>query len=178
MSNLILAGKIESKIYLIRGQKVMLDFDLAELYEVPTKRINEQVKRNIERFPADFMFQLTKEEFDNLRSHLRILNLKSQNATSSWGGLRKMPRVFTEQGVAMLSTVLKSKRAIRVNIVIMRTFVKIRQILSTNKEILQKLDQLERRVGQHDVEIKGVFQAIRELMRPKEEKNKKIGFLK
>lgn len=159
---------IEQKIFLIRGQKVMLDRDLAALYMVPTMRLNEQVKRNIKRFPEDFMFQLTKEEF-------KIL--KSQFAISSWGGTRKLPYAFTEQGVAMLSGVLNSERAVQVNIAIMRAFVRLRQILSTNKELAHKLEQLERKIEKHDTEIQAIFEAIRQLMAPSAEKPKRrIGF--
>ena len=122
---------IEKKIYLIRSHKVMLDSDLAELYGVETKMLVRAVKRNIERFPSDFMFQLTKEEFDNLRFHF--------GTSSQWGGRRYLPYAFTEQGVAMLSSVLRSKRAIQVNITIMRVFVRLRQILSTHKELAYKL---------------------------------------
>ncbi len=143
---------IEKKILLIRGQKVMLDSDLAELYGVETKRLNEQVRRNKDRFPEDFMFQLTKEEF---------ANLKSQFATSSWGGTRKYPHVFTEQGVAMLSGVLYSKRAIEVNIAIMRAFVKLRDMLASNKELAKKLEKMERK---YDEQFRVVFDALRALL--------------
>ena len=126
MTSLALQKTIEKKILLIRGKKVMLDRDLALLYEVPTKRLNEQVKRNIKRFPPDFMLQLTKKEFENLKSHF---------ATSSWGGTRKLPMVFTEQGVAMLSTVLNSERAIMVNIQIRRSFTKLRELFATHNDL-------------------------------------------
>ncbi|MDI6752097.1 MAG: ORF6N domain-containing protein [bacterium] len=162
--------RIESKIFLIRGQKVMLDRDLAELYGVPTKRLNEQVKRNIKRFPEDFMFQLTKEEANSLRSHFATLE-KGQH-------FKYLPYVFTEQGVAMLSTVLNSERAIQVNIAIMRAFVKLRQILSTHKELAHKLVELERKIEKHDTEIQAVFEAIRQLMTPPTKEMKKIGFKK
>lgn len=150
-------ASIESKIYIIRGAKVMLDEDLARLYQVPTKRLNEQVSRNIDRFPADFAFSLTNQEFENL---------KSQFATSSltWGGRRKLPRAFTEQGIAMLSSVLQSDRAIHVNIAIMRAFVQMRQILISNKEFENKLADLESKYEKHDHELKVVFDAIRRLM--------------
>ncbi len=138
----------------------MLDRDLAELYGVSTKRLVEQVKRNIKRFPADFMFQLTKEEFKNLRFHFGISILRSQNATSRWGGRRYLPYVFTEQGVAMLSSVLNSERAILVNIGIMRIFVNIRKLVSTNKGILNKLNQLENKVQSHDKKIRTIFEVI------------------
>lgn len=156
-----------SKIYLIRAKKVMLDEDLAELYQVETRRLNEQVKRNIERFPEDFMFQLKETEWENL---------KSQNATSSWGGRRKTPFAFTEHGVLMLSSVLNSDRAIQVNIQIMRIYSKIREMLLTNKDILLKLDKLEGRVIKHDQDIKLVFGYLKELLRPKAEPIRKIGF--
>ena len=158
---------IDKKIYLIRGQKVMLDRDLAKLYGVPTKRLNEQVRRNIKRFPSDFAFLLTRQE---------VMILKSQFATSRWGGRRKLPYAFTEQGVAMLSTVLNSERAIEVNIAIMRAFVKLRQILSTHKELAHKLEQLERKIEKHDTEIQAIFEAMRQLMAPAEKPKRKIGF--
>lgn len=156
-----------SKIYLIRDKKVMLDDDLAELYQVETRRLNEQVKRNIERFPEDFMFQLTESEWEIL---------KSQNATSSWGGRRKRPFAFTEYGVLMLSSILNSDRAIQVNIQIMRIYAKLREMLMTNKDILLKLEKLERRVIKHDQDIKVVFGYLRELLNPKTEPMPKIGY--
>jgi len=158
---------IVTKIYLLRGQKVMLDEDLAELYQVPTGRLNEQVKRNIARFPADFMFQLTKEEFENL---------KSQNATSSWGGRRKLPFAFTEHGVLMLSSVLNSERAVSVNIQIMRIYTKMREMLMTNQEILLKLEQLERQTFQNSDDIQMIFTALKELLNPPQEPRPRIGF--
>ena len=157
MTSLALQKTIEKKILLIRGKKVMLDRDLALLYEVPTKRLNEQVKRNIKRFPPDFMLQLTKKEFENLKSHF---------ATSSWGGTRKLPMVFTEQGVAMLSTVLNSERAIMVNIQIMRTFTKLRELFATHKDLQRKIETLEGKYKQHDKQFKVVFEAIRQLLKP------------
>ncbi len=158
---------IVTKIYLLRGQKVMLDEDLAELYQVPTGRLNEQVKRNIARFPADFMFQLTKEEFENL---------KSQNATSSWGGRRKLPFAFTEHGVLMLSSVLNSERAVSVNIQIMRIYTKMREMLMTNQDILLKLEQLERQTFQNSDDIQMIFAALKELLNPPQEPRPRIGF--
>ena len=159
---------IENKIYLIRKQKVMLSMHLAELYGVEPRTLVQAVKRNIERFPEDFMFQLTNGEFDNL---------KSQIVTSSWGGLRRAtPYAFTEQGIAMLSSVLKSERAIDVNILIMRAFVKMRQILSTHKELADKLNELENKYEKHDKNIKAIIDAIRQLMSPPEKPAKKIGF--
>ena len=145
---------IESKIYLIRGEKVMLDFDLAELYAVPTMRLNEQVRRNAKRFPPDFMFSLSDQELTILRSQFAI-------ASPTWGGRRTPPFAFTEQGVAMLSAVLKSDRAIDVNIGIMRAFVKLRQVLSSNPDLEKKIDALE---SKYDEKFKIVFNAIRELM--------------
>lgn len=154
----------------------MLDKDLAQLYDVETRALNQAVQRNIERFLEDFMFQLTKGEVNVLRCQIGTLNLKSQNVTSSWGGTRKLPRAFTEQGVAMLSSVLRSKRAILVNIAIMRTFVKLREILLTHKELAHKLSQLERKIEKHDGEIKTIFDAIRQLMAPPEKPRRRIGF--
>jgi hypothetical protein len=158
---------IVNRIYMIRGQKVMLDEDLAELYQVPTGRLNEQVKRNIDRFPADFMFQLTEEEFRNL---------KSQNAISSWGGRRKLPSAFTEHGVLMLSSVLNSGIAISVNIQIMRIYTKMRELLMTNQEILLKLEQLERKVDRHDEDIQVIFAYLKQLLNPPQEPRPRIGF--
>ena len=166
-SRMVADEMIVTKIYLLRGQKVMLDEDLAELYEVPTGRLNEQVKRNIARFPADFMFQLTKEEFENL---------KSQNATSSWGGRRKLPSAFTEHGLLMLSSVLNSERAVSVNIQIMRIYTKMRELLMTNQEILLKLEQLERQTFQNRDDIQMIFTALKELLNPPQEPRPRIGF--
>jgi|ERR1039458_2925246 hypothetical protein len=131
--------RIAARIYLIRGEKVMVDSDLAELYGVPTSRLNEQVKRNIERFPKDFAFQLTGGEFDALMSQIAISNIGR-------GGRRKLPWVFTEHGVAMLSSILRSKRAVQVNIEIIRAFVTLRQMLATNEELARKVQQLDRKV--------------------------------
>jgi hypothetical protein len=166
-SLMITEEKILNKIYYIRGHKVMLDQDLAGLYDVPTKRLNEQVKRNIDRFPADFMFQLTEEEFENLRS---------QFATSSWGGRRVSPYAFTEHGVLMLSSVLNSQRAINVNIQIMRIYTKMREMLLTNQEILLKLEQLERKVDGHDEDIQVIFAYLKQLLDPPQEPRPRIGF--
>ena len=165
--SIVSAESITSRIFLVRGHKVMLDSDLAELYEVSTSRLNEQVRRNIDRFPNDFMFQLTDPEFSDL---------KSQIATSSWGGRRKLPLVFTEQGVSMLSSVLRSEQAVQVNIAIMRAFVQLREMLSTHKELAYKLEELERKVGIHDQTIVQLIEAIRQLMEPPAEKRKQIGF--
>jgi hypothetical protein len=160
------ARRIEQAILVIRGHRVMLSTDLAALYGVPVHRLNEQVKRNKERFPDDFMFQLTADEW-------RIL--KSQIAISSWGGVRHAPYAFTEQGVAMLSSVLRSKRAVQVNVEIMRTFVRLRRILAENADLARRLDELEKK---YDVQFKVVFDAIRKLMQPPEPEPKKrrIGF--
>jgi hypothetical protein len=157
--------QIESRIFVIRGQKVMLSMRLAELYEVEPRALVQAVKRNIERFPEDFMFQLGPEEF---------ANLKSQIVISSWGGIRAAPYAFTEQGVSMLSSVLRSDRAIQVNIEIMRAFVRLRQILASNAELAGKLAALEKK---YDIQFKAVFDAIRQLMTPLDTKKKRpIGF--
>jgi ORF6N domain len=159
---------IAQSIYLIRGQRVMLSRDLAVLYGVAVKVLNQAVKRNAMRFPADFVFQLKAEE---------LANLKSQFVTSSWGGSRRAsPYAFTEQGVAMLSSVLKSERAVKVNITIMRAFVKLRETLETNREFARKFSELERRVGKHDKEIAAIIDAIRQLMAPPEKQKREIGF--
>lgn len=157
---------VERKILLIRGHKVMLDNDLAELYGVPTKRLNEQVRRNQARFPADFMFQLTEVEAKSLRSHFAT-------SKKGRGGRRYAPLVFTEQGVAMLSTVLNSERAIQVNIEIMRAFVRLREMIASNKELARRLNELEKK---YDAQFKVVFDAIRELMTPPETPTRRIGF--
>jgi hypothetical protein len=151
---LIPVEAIERRIVLIRGHKVMLDADLAELYQVSTGNLNLAVRRNKGRFPGDFMFRLTKNEFENLRL---------QFATSKWGGRRYLPHAFTEQGVAMLSSVLKSERAVQVNIAIMRAFVRLREILATHKDLARKLRKMEKK---YDTQFKVVFEAIRELMEP------------
>jgi hypothetical protein len=163
---------IMGKIYLIRIHKVMLDNDLAGLYAVETKRLNEQVKRNIERFPEDFMFQLTTREFKNL---------KSQFATSSWGGRRKLPYAFTEHGVLMLSSILNSDRAIKVNIQIMRIFTRIRHLLVVNKDIFLRLEKIEQTLSGHDEKIIQIFKYIRLLETSSQQQRtqfnrKKIGF--
>jgi phage regulator Rha-like protein len=168
-SELIRSEIIEQKIFFIRGHKVLLSNHLAELYQVEAKRLIQAVKRNKERFPGDFMFQLTDEEFQHLKSQIVI---------SSWGGVRRStPYAFTEQGVAMLSSVLRSRRAIQVNIAIMRAFVKLRGILSAHKELAQKLNELEQKIERHDKEIVVIFQAIRQLMAPAPARPKRrIGF--
>ena len=166
-TTLIPIEKIESKILLIRGKKVMLDMGLAELYGVETRSLIQAVKRNSDRFPEDFMFKLTEKEFEILRSQFVI---------SSWGGRRHYPYAFTEQGVAMLSGVLSSKRAVQANIQIMRTFTKLKEIITSNKELAHKLNQLESRINKHDSEIQSIFEAIRQLMIPPVKPKKRIGF--
>ncbi len=161
-----------NKIYQIRGEKVMLDSDLAELYGVETRRLNEQVKRNIDRFPEDFMFQLTEPEFENL---------KSQIATSSWGGRRKLPYAFTEHGVLMLSSVLYSDLAIKVNIQIMRVYTKIRNMLATHKDLLLKFEQFETKLADHDDKIMLIFEYLKQFEQAKQQeleqkKRQRIGF--
>lgn len=165
-TNLIPIEKIEKAIYLIRGEKVMLDRDLALLYSVETKVLNRAVKRNLQRFPLDFMFQLTAEETEILRCQIGTSSL-------SHGGRRYLPYVFTEQGVAMLSTVLNSERAVLVNIEIMRTFVKLRQMLASNAELSRRLDELE---SKYDKQFRVVFEAIRQLTSTPVRDRKEIGF--
>ncbi len=167
-SNLIPSEVIETNILVIRGRKVIVDFHLAKLYGVETKALLQAVRRNSSRFPEDFMFELDVDEF---------LSLRSQFVTSNRGGRRRPPYAFTEQGVAMLSSVLRSERAIQVNIAIMRAFVKLREILSTNEELAARLRELEMKLEKHDEEIQAVFHAIAELMAPPPEKPKHpIGF--
>jgi hypothetical protein len=164
--SLMPSERIERSILLIRGQKVMLDSDLASLYGVETRALVQAVQRNLDRFPDDFMFQLTRDEFDDLRS---------QTVTSSpgWGGRRYPPYAFTEQGVAMLSSVLRSKRAVQVNVEIMRAFVRLRRLLAEHAELARKLDALEKK---YDAQFKVVFDAIRELMTPPPPERRRIGF--
>ena len=159
--------KVFSKIHIIRNQKVLLDEDLAEMYGVETKVLNQAVKRNFDRFPDDFMFQLTEDE---------IKNLKSQIVTSSWGGRRKSPFAFTEQGVAMLSTVLRSPTAIAINIQIMRIFVKMRRMISEYKEFLEKIESIETNQIDHDERITEIYNIIKELLEPVYKDRKPIGF--
>ncbi len=160
---------VERRILLIRGHKVMLDADLAELYGVQTKNLNKAVKRNLERFPEGFMFQITDKEYPNLRFQIGT-------SSSGYGGRRYLPMAFTEQGVAMLSSVLRSKRAIQVNIAIMKTFVKIRELLGTHRDLANKLEALERKYEKHDTQFKLVFDAIRELIAPPRAPRRRIGF--
>jgi hypothetical protein len=179
-----IAIQIERRIYLIRGEKVMLDSDLAALYGVPTKALNLAVRRNSTRFPSDFMFQLTQAETQGLRLQIGTSNkvarcglpgLRFQNETSKSrrGGRRYLPYAFTEQRVAMLSSVLRSPRAVQVNIAIMRTFVRLREILLSNADLARKLNALETK---YDTQSKAVFDAIRELMVPPEKPPRQIGF--
>ena len=159
-------GAIEKCIYSVRHHRVMLDSDLAELYDVPTHRLNEQVTRNLNRFPVDFMFQLNRKETDSLRSQIAISNFGR-------GGRRYLPRVFTEQGVSMLSSVLRSERAVQVNIAIMRAFVRSRQLMASHEQLARKIAAIE---CKYDAQFKGVFDAIRELMKPDSKSTRKIGF--
>lgn len=169
-TSLIAAESVAQRILLIRGQKVMLDADLAELYGVPTKRFNEQVKRNLDRFPVDFMFQLTEDEHEALRS---------QNATlkPGRGQHRKyLPYVFTEHGAIMAATILNSPKAVEMSVFIVRAFVQLREMLPTNKEVAAKLLELERKVSSHDQAIAGLINTIRQLMMHPSEKSRPIGF--
>ena len=154
-------------IHVIRGQRVMLDADLATLYGVQTKALNQAVSRNLDRFPDDFMFVLTRQEF---------AILKSQTVTSSWGGRRTPPRAFTEQGVAMLSSVLRSKRAVQVNIEIVRAFVRLRKMLATHEDLARKLADVEKTLVKHDRQFEAVFEAIRSLMAEPAPERRRIGF--
>ncbi|MEI7441524.1 MAG: ORF6N domain-containing protein [bacterium] len=158
-------GKVaERKIYLIRDHRVMLSFDLAELYSVEHKVLNQSVKRNLKRFPADFMFQLSDDEFQIL---------KSQFVTSSWGGVRRAnPYAFTEQGIAMLSSILNSEQAIQVNVEIIRAFVRLRQMISSHRDLAKKLEELERK---YEGQFRAVFEAIRQIMNPPMGPKRKIG---
>jgi hypothetical protein len=167
--NLIIISEetIINKIYLIRGQKVMIDYDLAGLYRVETKQLKRAVKRNMVRFPHDFMFELTLEELQNLRS---------QTGTSSWGGVRYSPMVFTEQGVAMLSSILRSQQAILVNIQIIRVYIKMREMLLTHKDILLKLEQFEKQVEKNSYEIQLIFETLKQLLKSPQEPRRQIGY--
>jgi hypothetical protein len=158
---------IVEKIYIIRGQKVMLDRDLAEMYGVEVKRLNQAVKRNTSRFPGDFMFQLNQDEFQNL---------KSQFVTSSWGGIRKLPYAFTEQGVAMLSSVLNSETAIQVNIQIIRLFTKMKQLILDNKDLWMKIEKIEQHLLKNDEEIKTIFAYLKKLLIQENKPRNPIGF--
>jgi hypothetical protein len=166
MSEIVSIENISGLICIIRGKKVMLDQDLATLYGVETKRLKEQVRRNIERFPEDFMFELSKKEYENLRSQI---------ATSSWGGARYAPMVFTEHGILMLSSVLKSNKAIQVNIQIMRAFIKMRQLVFENAELRKEIEKLKADV---DGKFRIVFETLEQLLSVESKPPKKIGYLK
>ncbi len=159
---------IIEKVHIIRGVKVMLDKDLAEMYGVETFNLNKAVKRKINRFPADFMFQLSKEEFQNL--------IFQNGISKSWGGTRKLPFAFTEQGVAMLSSVLNSDTAVEVNIQIIRVFTKMKELLFDNKELWHKIEKIENHLVKHDEEIKIIFQYLKKLLVQEEKPKKSIGF--
>ncbi|MFH1368910.1 MAG: ORF6N domain-containing protein [Elusimicrobiota bacterium] len=166
----IVSSSLEQKIFLIRGKRVMLDYDLSELYGVPTKRLNEQVRRNPQRFPERYMFQLSWGETKSLRS---------QNATLKKGqNIKYRPYAFTEHGVSMLSAVLNSEQAIKVSVLIIDTFVKLREMLSNQKEVMLKLEEMERRIEGHDEGIKTLFDALRQLLAVPAKRMRKIGFKK
>ena len=158
---------LEKKIFLVRGQKVMLDADLAELYQIPTKSLNLAIQRNLGRFPEDFMFRLTLKEFENLRF---------QFETSSWGGRRYLPYAFTEHGVAMLSSVLKSPRAVQMNISIIRAFIKLREILLTHKELAQRMEKLEHEQKDQGEQVTEIYSFLKKLIKAPPKPSKRIGF--
>jgi len=161
--------RIVRRILVVRGKRVMLDADLAELYGVPTRRLNEQVRRNSGRFPPEFTFTLTHQE---------VTNLKSQIATSSWGGKRKLPLAFTEHGAIMAATILNSPGAIEVSVFVVRAFLQLRETFASNRELIRRLDELERRVGTHDRSIIEILAAIRQLATPPDPPPKRrIGFV-
>jgi len=169
MKDLIPIERIENKIYLIRGQKVMIDKDLAELYEVATKQLKRQVNRNKKRFPEDFMFQLNKKEYSNIRYQIGTLR---------WGQHAKyLPYAFTEQGVAMLSSILNSEKAVEVNIQIMRAFVKLRKVLATNRDLTYLFKELKHKVDRHDTEIGLIIRAIEKMIAADNKPRRKIGFV-
>jgi hypothetical protein len=168
MNEVVPLEMIANRILVIRGMKVLLSSHLADLYRVDTRALNQAVRRNIERFPDDFMFQLSEEEVERLVSHFVIPHRKYFGGT--------FPYAFTEQGVAMLSSVLRSPRAVQMNIVIMRTFVKLSEILSTNKDLAQKLSEHEHKLNKHEVEIESIMQTIRQMMQPREKAKREIGF--
>jgi hypothetical protein len=170
-----IAKSIDARIVLVRGHKAILDRDLADLYEVPVRSLNQAVTRNLDRFPEDFMVQLSWEETDSLRSQIVILDRTPEPGNRRGMHLKYPPRAFTEQGVAMLSSVLRSKRAVRVNIEIMRAFVRLRALLASNADLARKLAALEKK---YDAQFRAVFDAIRELMVPPEPKlRRRIGFI-
>jgi hypothetical protein len=176
-NSIIPVERIEQKIYFIRGVKVMLDSDLAILYKVSTKSFNQAVKRNLKRFPKDFMFQLNQKEFDVWKSQFLTDSMRSQFVTASKRNIRYLPYVFTEQGVAMLASVLKSDRAIQMSILIIRAFVKLREMIATSKDLARKIENLEKKFKEHDSDIEVIFKAIKKLLEPpKEPPKQKIGF--
>ncbi len=171
--------RIERLIYLIRSQKVMLDSDLAEIYGVTTKRLNEQVGRNADRFPPDFAFQLTRQEVAHLKSQIATSSLEGRRTsvgTYQHGGRRKLPYVFTEHGAIMLASVLNSPVAVEASVRVVRAFVRLREMLASNRELAQRLDELERKFEGHDDAIRNLFEAIRQLLSPPDPKRRKIGF--
>ncbi|MCK4250406.1 ORF6N domain-containing protein [candidate division WOR-3 bacterium] len=170
MKDIISLETIEQKIFLIRGHKVMIDRDLARLYGVETKYLNRQVRRNIERFPEEFMFNLTREEKDELVTICHRFKTMKHSST--------LPYAFTEHGVAMLASVLKSEKAVKISIVINKAFVRLRRFIATHKELAHKLSELERKIAKHDEDIQAIFYAIKQLMTPSEKPKRKIGFHK
>ena len=168
-TTIILAKRVASKILILRNQKVILDADLAELYGIPVKRLNEQLKRNPRRFPPDFLFTLTRQEHKNLRSQIAT-------SSSAHGGRRYLPHAFTEHGAIMAATVLNSKRAIEMSIFVVRAFVQMRQALVLNQHVVSKLSELEARLDNHDAEIQELVEAIRDLLTPLPANNNRIGF--
>ena len=178
---------IQNRIYEVRGEKVMLDFDLAQLYEVETRVFNQAIKRNAESFPKDFMFRLTAKEWKNMMSQFVISsetekvgvksNLISQSVISSWGGRRKLPYVFTEHGVTMLASVLKSPKARKMNITIVRAFIALKKFVGRSNNVLELFQELKERIGEHDVQLKSIYDAIENLLEEKaDEKSKKISW--
>lgn len=174
MSNVIAVEVIATRIIELRGKKIMLDRDLAKLYGVQAKVLNQAVKRNIKRFPEDFMFQLSWEEVESLRSQIVTLNNTKPGTSGRGRHIKYLPYAFTEHGVAMLSSVLNSERAIQVNILIMRAFSKLREILLTHKELAAKIEALEKRYSEHDRTIRTIFEAIKQLLEPPPAKKKRI----
>ena len=168
MTSIIPVESIVSKIVVLRGEKVLLDRDLAELFGVETKQLKRAVRRHVSRFPRDFMFELTKNEYESLRYQFGTLKRGEHS--------KYLPMVFTEQGVAMLSSVLNSERAVEVNILIMRAFVHLRKMIASHDELAQKLSELEKHLKDHDDQIKAIFEAIQQLVAPPEKKKRKIGF--
>jgi hypothetical protein len=168
MEELLTVENIQAKIYLIRGKSVMLDHDLADVYQVETRRLNEQVKRNMGRFPEEFMFQLTTKEYTDLIS---------QNEISSWGGVRKLPYVFTEHGTIMLSSVLKTKKAIEMSILVVKAFVKLRDMYAFYDELRIKIREIEIRQSDSEEHIQSLIEAVNILLVPPEENKRQIGFI-